>query len=540
MSNQLKLLDCTLRDGGYYNSWDFDRDLVIKYLSSMTSSKVDYVEIGFRYLPDSKKYLGPYAYTTEDFLKSLNISSSLKLGVMINADEYLSTKDPSMTINKNFLKAEDSSISLVRIAINFDKYKNSKVLIDSLKDLGYLVGLNLMQSHSKTDDELKKTSEEINSWKKLDILYFADSLGSMEAGDVDRITSIFKKEWSKELGIHTHNNKGFGLSNSIQAIKSGVNWVDATVTGMGRGAGNTSTENLLLEMNSLDYHKGDPLMLVETVENFQTLKDKYKWGTNIYYHYAALRKIHPTYVQSILSGDRYDSKQIFSALDSLSSKESSSYSLKKLEEAIYSSDTDSRGSWNPESWLEGKDVMLIGAGPSVETYKEEIVSLCEREGIVTFFLNTNKHLPNKIAKATIVSQVSRALSEFLEYEDASMPLIMPKERLAAVVNISKKIEILDYGLQIEKGTFEFHDTFCNIETPLVTAYALGIMHRAGAKRIFLAGFDGYEGSDERNQETENALAMFKDLLGSPEVISITPTSYINLTKSSIFSPIIKN
>ena len=138
MSNQLKLLDCTLRDGGYYNSWDFDRDLVIKYLSSMTSSKVDYVEIGFRYLPDSKKYLGPYAYTTEDFLKSLNISSSLKLGVMINADEYLSTKDPSMTINKNFLKAEDSSISLVRIAINFDKYKNSKVLIDSLKDLGYL------------------------------------------------------------------------------------------------------------------------------------------------------------------------------------------------------------------------------------------------------------------------------------------------------------------------------------------------------------------------------------------------------------------
>ena len=82
-----------------------------------------------------------------------------------------------------------------------------------------------------------------------DVLYFADSLGAMDSEDVSKCIKLIKKNWNGEIGIHTHNNLGKAVSNSISAIKNGVTWVDSTVTGMGRGPGNSETEYMLIEMD---------------------------------------------------------------------------------------------------------------------------------------------------------------------------------------------------------------------------------------------------------------------------------------------------
>ena len=133
------------------------------------------------------------------------------------------------------------------------------------------------------------------------------------------------------LGIHTHNNKGHALINSVTAVKNGVSWVDATITGMGRGAGNAPTESLILELSRLGLFSGNPLLIQPTVTGFTSLKEKYNWGSNFYYHYAAIHNIHPTYVQTLLDDKRYTKNRIIKALKMLTNVDSSSFSKEKLE-----------------------------------------------------------------------------------------------------------------------------------------------------------------------------------------------------------------
>ena len=93
--------------------------------------------------------------------------------------------------------------------------------------------------------------QNISTNKRNDVLYFADSLGNMREEDIIKTISLLRNNWFKDLGIHTHNNKGLALSNTLVALRNGVNWVDSTVRGMGRGAGNAETEILLSELNRI-------------------------------------------------------------------------------------------------------------------------------------------------------------------------------------------------------------------------------------------------------------------------------------------------
>ena len=99
----MKILDCTLRDGGYYNNWEFNKDLINEYLKVMEDIKVDYVEIGFRFI-DKVRTKGPCAYSQESFLKSLKIPKNLKIGIMINAADFVNSRDIISLAKKNFKK----------------------------------------------------------------------------------------------------------------------------------------------------------------------------------------------------------------------------------------------------------------------------------------------------------------------------------------------------------------------------------------------------------------------------------------------------
>ena len=242
------ILDCTLRDGGYYNNWDFNIKFVNKYLQSMSDTGINFVEIGFRRV-NLSSYAGECAYSTDTFLNKLIIPKNVKLGVMINAKEYL--KNTKSLVNKNFLPANLSKVNFVRIAINFDNFQSAKVLVALLKKLGYKIGLNLMQSHGRDEPEYIDAAKKINDWGNVDMLYFADSFGNMYPNDVQHIVSSLQKGWKGDLGFHSHNNKSLALINCIESLKGGVVWCDGTILGMGRGAGNVTTEGLILETNKI-------------------------------------------------------------------------------------------------------------------------------------------------------------------------------------------------------------------------------------------------------------------------------------------------
>jgi 4-hydroxy 2-oxovalerate aldolase len=536
---KIKILDCTLRDGGYYNKWDFDRNIVDRYLTGVKNSSVDVVELGFRSLPKNS-FMGPYLYTSDDFINQLDLPEGPLYGVMINGKEFIDKLGGNQSgIKKVFQKKKDSPISLVRIAINCDNVLESKAIARELKDMGYMVALNMMQAHGKSEEAYIKASRTINEWQIYDVLYFADSLGNMVPDDVKKICVSLKQGWAGPLGIHTHNNKNLALINSITAVENGVTWCDGTVAGMGRGAGNVSTESLILEMSQSGYHKGNVKMIQPVVKDFTVLKDKYAWGSNLYYHYAANHGIHPTFVQSLLQDKRYDNQQALGALEFLADKDSSAYSIDVMRRAIYGNQKNVEGAWDATDWLKNKEVLIVAGGPSVKKYKEGILQYIEKVKPAVLFLNINYYLPNSIATATIVSHETRALFDAQEYQNLGHPIILPLSRLGVLIKDQlKDLEILDYGLMLKEGTFIFKPNMCSLEWPLAAAYALAIITQAKANEIKLIGFDGFSSDDPRQREMNDVFSSYIKIKGNIAISALTPTTY-QIRQDSIFSPIVR-
>ena len=532
----IKILDCTLRDGGYYNKWDFDREVVDHYLKGIKAASIDVVELGFRSLPQNT-FMGPYIYTTDEFINQLDLPEGPLYGVMINGKEFVENSDGQQSvIKKLFQQKENSLISLVRIAINFNQVFKVESIGRQLKDMGYQVGLNMMQAHGKSEKDYIETAKTISSWGVVDVLYFADSLGNMTPVDVQKICQALKKGWPGTLGIHTHNNKNLALINAITAIENGVSWCDGTINGMGRGAGNASTESLILEISHLGYHKGNANMMQPTVEDFTILKNKYGWGSNLYYHYASNHGIHPTFVQSLLEDKRYDNQQVLGALEFLADRDSTAYSTDAVRQAIYGNQIDTVGTWDATGWFKGKEVLVVGAGPSVNKYKEGILQYIEREFPAVLFLNINRYLRNSVASATIVSHETRALFDSQQYHNLQHPIVLPAARLGPLIKEKLAgLEILDYGLTLEGGSFIIGPNGCRLQWPLAAAYALAMVTQAGASKISMVGFDGYSADDPRQEEMNDVFFKYTSLAESLAITTLTPTTY-RIDQSSIFSP----
>ena len=427
MKNNVKklstiILDCTLRDGGYYNNWDFGSDVVDRYLRSMQAASVDVIEIGFKSLPTSI-FMGPYYYCTDEFLEGLDLPSNPTIGVMINCKEYFSEKDsPDNLVRKLFRKADDSPIELVRIAVNFKSALEAESIAYQLKMLGYQVAINLMQAQGKKEDEYSELAEKITAWDTIDVLYFADSMGNMTPEMVAMVCRTLKKGWEGMLGIHTHNNKNLAFINTLTATENGVSWCDGTIAGMGRGAGNTCTESLLLELNMLGKHSGDATLLHESVEDFNRFKKTHNWGSNIYYHFASNNGVHPSFVQTLLSDSRYSKQQILEILKNMTKKVRSSLTGKPIDPSNYSLDAlnvvlkrhhdKEFGTWDATGWLADREVLIIGSGPSVKRYKQDIIKYVERNKPAVLELNINSPIPATLVTASVVSLEARAILMF--------------------------------------------------------------------------------------------------------------------------------
>tara|TARA_B100000989_G_scaffold103827_1_gene76067 strand:+ start:10683 stop:13043 length:2361 start_codon:yes stop_codon:yes gene_type:complete len=535
--NSPKLLDCTLRDGGYYNNWNFSEDLVNDYLISCKKSGINFVELGFRSLPDDY-FRGPYYYTTDDYLDTLSLPEDLHYAVMINASDFLDqSTDLNSLLNLLFAEKNKSKISLIRVAVNFKQYSTCYDLICILRGLGYNVALNLMQANGKTQEEYHNAASTISKWNLVHTIYFADSLGSMTPDEVSFISLSLKSGWKLELGFHSHNNKGMALANTLSALNAGVCWLDSTIFGMGRGAGNVPTESLLIELSNLGVSNINPKELQPALVYFKELLAQYKWGPNEYYHFAANKGIHPTYVQSLLNDRRYEDSDLFSILDSISKSSASSFTEQNLREATYTNLDDSvTGTWNASGWLTNKSVLLVGSGDSVSSNISAIVSYIKKYEPFVICLNINRNLLPQFVNAIIVSHPQRMLLDFEEYESLNCPVVMPQKLLNFEANQDiKEIEILDYGLNVVDNNFIIRENNCTIPSPLALSYALCVLTKSGAVDLNLVGFDGYESNDPRQQEVLDAFLKYQSLPEALPLKSLTHSTF-PIRKGSIYAP----
>ncbi|WP_421285733.1 aldolase catalytic domain-containing protein [Aeromonas veronii] len=536
----MKILDCTLRDGGYYNNWDFDSEVVTQYLNSVASANIDYVELGLRSFAKTG-FLGAFAYTTEDFINTLTLPKGPTYGVMIDAKTILESGMPiEEAINALFVPAGNSKIELVRVAAHFNEVEFSAPIVAHLKKLGYIVGFNLMQAGGKTDDVIADKARQAASWEGLDVLYFADSLGNMDSHEVQRIVKALRTYWTGPMGIHTHNNMGKGLDNTLSAMDAGVSWLDTTVTGMGRGAGNTQTEYLLAYLDKGE-SKYQPKPIYELViRYFEVMQKEYGWGSSLLYFLGAQNDVHPTYIQNLLSSTHYGTDEIIGAIDYLSKLEgTTSYNGAVLDTALTFSErkVEITGTEDVKGIFDNKDVLIVANSKNTEKYASAIEMYINSIKPIVVCINTATYISPMLIDYYVISHNSKFLSESKLYKGLDKPIILPKCRFTSdELSDLKGVNLIDYGLDIVKGRFATHGTYTTTPYDITTAYILGALLESNVNSISVVGFDGYAQDDVRQQEMVDILNLYHAHDKSIEIKSLTPTSY-PIIKGSIYAPI---
>jgi 4-hydroxy 2-oxovalerate aldolase len=531
------LLDCTLRDGGYYNAWDFPTDLVAAYLAAMKAAQVDVVELGFRGI-ENKSFVGPCAYTTDEYLNGLQIPEGLQVAVMVNGSELCQASGIGMNeaLEQLFpVPAADSPVSLVRLACHYHEFRAAFPAVAWLRKRGYKTGFNLMQIADRTRKEILELALAANDWQP-DVLYFADSMGGMSPNDTARIVGWLRQHWSGPLGIHTHDNMGLALQNSLRAFSEGVRWLDATVTGMGRGPGNARTEELLIETEQICGRKLNMAPLMTLIRKFfHPIKNLYGWGTNPYYYLAGKYGIHPTYIQEMLSDARFSEEDILAVIKHLRHEGGKKFSFNSLDAARHFYRGEPKGTWAPASLVAGREVLILGTGPGVGRHRTALESYVRRAKPLVMALNTQCDLETDLIDVRAACHPVRLLADCHAHSLLPQPLITPESMLPEDIKSELQgKQLMDFGMAVERNSFMFQDTSCVIPNSLVVAYALAVAASGRAKRILLAGFDGYPAGDPRNAEMEALVETIRTSGLMPEFWSITPTTYKGLSTKSVY------
>jgi len=298
--DSIKIVDCTIRDGGLINKWQFSDDMVKKVFNAVNASGVDYMEIGYR---ASEKMFSPTEYGPWRFSKDEKILEIIgdtelktKLGVMV---------DIGRVEEKDLLPADDSPLSFIRVATYLKDVEKAIALANLIADKGYEPFINIMAISSVNDYDLKKGLEEIEEQTSVTAVTIVDSFGSLYADNVKHLAEIFKGSLKdKKVGFHGHNNLQLGFANTLTAIDNGVSYTDATITGIGRAAGNCPMELLLSFLKNPAYDIEPIFQVIQDV--FVDLRKEIEWGYLMPYMITAILNEHPRVAIALRNSDRKD------------------------------------------------------------------------------------------------------------------------------------------------------------------------------------------------------------------------------------------
>lgn len=521
------IIDCTLRDGGYYNNWQFSKTFIQNYINLISKTKINFVEIGFLFLPkDNKK--GLVAHCDKIFFEKFNFPKNINWGIMINASDLINNinKIEERKIIKILNDLKKTNLSFVRIACHHHEVFKIKKYVKILKKNKKLkLFINIMQISEISESQIKKICNYAKHF--CNYLYIADSLGSLNKSQIKKITKHFKKFWLKEMGIHAHDNLSLALSNTIYSNKIGIDWMDSTIKGMGRGPGNTKTEELLNFFYKKEAYKDSSLKKLVLI--FSDLKKKYKWGTNKYYKLSGKFKIHPSFIQNMLSDSRYKEEDYIKAIQYLKNNLARSYNPFALLSAfnIYKFSNKILGkkiyNLNNQNYSQA---LIVGQGEKLKKIKHSLENKIKNTNTLVISLNNSKQIDNKLINIRAICHPMRIHSNLSYLKNYNGLLLVPYSCLSSEVKkIFKTKKIIDYGLSINKNIKVYNNYIC-LSSPLALIYSIGYLISIKIKKIYLAGFEGYS-KDEPNQDSTN------DILKKIKIYFENKIKFASLTKTKL-------
>ena len=286
----IKVIDATLRDGGLVNDFHFSDDFVKALYTANLRAGVDYMEFGYkgdRELFDESKF-GPCKFCDDEYIRSIvgENNTDLKLAVMADVGRC--------NYKKDILDRAESPIDLIRVATYLHQMPTALDMIEDAKRKDYEVSCNIMAISTAQEADLKVALELLGN-SPVDAIYIVDSFGSLYPEQIARIAALyneFAEKYGKKLGIHAHNNQQLAFVNTIEAVGDGVDWLDATYAGMGRGAGNCAMELLLGFLKNPKYNVYPVIRFIE--DQMPAVREAGAvWGYDFQYLMTGLLNQHP-------------------------------------------------------------------------------------------------------------------------------------------------------------------------------------------------------------------------------------------------------
>lgn len=507
----MKILDCTLRDGGYYTNWDFNKDLVKTYLEAMNSLPVDYLEVGYRSKP-LQGYYGEYFYCPLYVLKQIRKQSNKKIAIMLNEKDVLAANATEL------LNPASGIIDMVRLAVDPKNFSRALNLAEFIKGMGFEIGFNVMyMSKWPGQKEFLNQLNELDG--KVDYFNMVDSFGGVYPEDVREIFNLVRSKTNVKIGFHGHNNLELGLINTLTAIDCGADIVDSTIMGMGRGAGNLKTELLMTALNSKGKLDFDFNALSKVVDEFTKLHEVYSWGTSLPYMVSGANSLPQKEVMEWVGKRFFSFNSIIRALTNQS---------KGIKDNVSLSDFTS-------SQIIDKAI-IVGGGPTGTSHSVALLEYLGKHEEVAIIHVSSKNVKAYESLANV--QIHCLAGNEGHRLETTFENITLSNRIAILPPFPRMMGTYIPSFFNERAFQLPAITFSEVASESVTAIAIQTALNIGVKELQFIGYDGYNGLVSPNEmELFNENEMLFSKLKETEVqfYSLTPSKYKELPANSIYS-----
>ena len=489
MANDIKLLDCTLRDGGYVNKWRFGNGIMTCIYDRLTQAGVDIIEIGFL---DDREPFDPDRSIQPD----TDSLSKTFAGIGPKSSMVVAMIDYGTCSLDNVKDCDDSFIDGIRVIFKKENMHKATDFGKALMDKGYKLFLQMVSITSYVDEDVKEFAGHVNEVKPYAVSV-VDTYGLMHKEQLFHYFGLLDEYLDKDIsiGYHSHNNFQLAYSNTIEMLKLNTDRnlvVDGTLYGMGKSAGNAPIELLAMHLND-NYGKNyDINQILEAIDtNIMPIYEQHYWGYSLFFYIAAKNDCHPNYVKYLMDKRTLsvrDTNTILSRIDpELRLKYTESHVEQLFLEYLVDCQDDVGSIDALEETLHGKDVLLIGPGTTVKTERDKILD-CIKESQVTVTVNFIPEMPHDFV---FISNPRR-------YSLMLPALNSGHEKIIATSNVTSVGEPFEYTVRYDGLVTDSDEIWDNALVIL-----LNLLKRIGVKKVTLAGFDGFKEKTEQNYIDES-------------------------------------
>ncbi len=490
--NSIQILDCTLRDGGYINNWRFGSKVIKTIMKYLNESHVDIVECGFlsegEYDPDRT------IFNQVSQIKELIPEYGVKYVAMIALGE----KEIDY---KKVPVCDGESIWGIRLTFHKHEIERAFVYARDLMAKGYKVFIQPVGTCTYKDRELLDLVNMVNSLNPY-AFYIVDTLGTITGTELMRIFQMIDVNLNPQIciGFHSHNNLQLSFSNAqklVHHFSERNTIIDASVQGMGRGAGNLCTELIAQYLNEKIHSSYDVIPLLEIIDRYlNNIKEETPWGYAIPYYISAVNNCHPNYASFLMNRQTLRVKDIKRILDKLPLDKRALFDKEQIKE-IYEQymeclidDKESVKELTQE--LDGKKILVIAPGSSISKEKEIIDSYIKENNPVIITVNFVSDYYD--ADYIFVSNMKR-------FDDIDFSVV---DKWHNKVIVTSNINIVESAnvIKINYASYTNSDYIVSDNAGLML---LHLLRSCKAQKIALAGFDGFVPYAKQNYFSEELL-----------------------------------